>query len=167
MSSHPWYLRPAEPKDRAAILALHDEAFGPGRFARTAHRIREQAGGRFAFEIVAEKNGTLIGAVQFTEITIGGKDGALLLGPLAVAGNHARQGLGRQLVLRGVKKAEAAGYALILLVGDFSYYGALNFTPVPPGKMRLPGPVDPKRLLMRPLTEDAPHKFHGVVRGKA
>ncbi|HYY83155.1 MAG TPA: N-acetyltransferase, partial [Beijerinckiaceae bacterium] len=34
-------LRPELPSDADAIERLHERAFGPGRFARTAFRIRE------------------------------------------------------------------------------------------------------------------------------
>ena len=33
-----------KPKDEEAVERLHARAFGPGRYARTAFRIREQAG---------------------------------------------------------------------------------------------------------------------------
>ncbi|HKH96017.1 MAG TPA: N-acetyltransferase, partial [Beijerinckiaceae bacterium] len=36
-------LRPELPSDADAIERLHERAFGPGRFARTAFRIREGA----------------------------------------------------------------------------------------------------------------------------
>ena len=37
-------VREVRPEDGAAISALHARAFGPGRFARTAYRIREGTG---------------------------------------------------------------------------------------------------------------------------
>jgi hypothetical protein len=33
-------VKPAGPQDSAEIAALHARAFGPGRFARTAYRLR-------------------------------------------------------------------------------------------------------------------------------
>jgi len=36
-------IRLSTPADAALIEQLHDEVFGPGRFARTAYRVREQA----------------------------------------------------------------------------------------------------------------------------
>jgi predicted N-acetyltransferase YhbS len=38
-------IRPSEPGDAVLIEQLHDEAFGPGRFARAAYRIQKQAAG--------------------------------------------------------------------------------------------------------------------------
>ena len=36
-------IRPERPEDAPAIERLHARAFGPGRFARTAYRLREGA----------------------------------------------------------------------------------------------------------------------------
>ena len=41
--SHSVLIRPAGPDDSAEIAALHERAMGPGRFARTAYRVREGA----------------------------------------------------------------------------------------------------------------------------
>ena len=37
-------IRAEHPSDHAAIERLHERAFGPGRFARTAFRLRESGG---------------------------------------------------------------------------------------------------------------------------
>ena len=36
-------LEPQEPDDHAAIEKLDERAFGPGRFARSAYRLRQRA----------------------------------------------------------------------------------------------------------------------------
>ena len=74
-------IRPAGPDDSAGIAALHERAMGPGRFARTAYRVRERAGEAFSsFCRVCLIEKRLAAAVRFTEVVIGGKAGALLLG---------------------------------------------------------------------------------------
>ena len=93
--------------------------------------------------------------MRFTPILIGGKGGALLLGPLAVDPAFANQGHGRGLVGDALEAARAAGIALVVLVGDEPYYARLGFRPVPRGQIILPGPVDPDRLLAAELAPDA------------
>ena len=44
VSPLPLVIRPEHPGDGEAIERLHVRAFGPGRFARTAYRLREGAG---------------------------------------------------------------------------------------------------------------------------
>ena len=68
--------------DAAAVEALVLAAFGPGRFAKTAERLREQA--PVAVGFVAREGETLLGSVRLWSITIGGTP-ALFLGPIAVA----------------------------------------------------------------------------------
>jgi predicted N-acetyltransferase YhbS len=159
---HSIIIRPAGPDDGAAIAALHERAMGPGRFARTAYRVREAARGAFSpFCRVCLIDGRLAAAVRFTEVAIGGKAGVLLLGPLAVDPAFANQGHGRGLVASALEEARAAGVALVVLVGDEPYYARLGFRRVPRGQILLPGPVDPDRLLAAELVPGALAGFSG------
>ena len=69
----------------------------------------------------------LIAAVRFTPITVGGANGALLLGPLAVDPDFAGQGFGKRLIAEAIAAAKAAGLKLVVLVGDEAYYGRFGF----------------------------------------
>ena len=138
---------------------------GPGRFARTAHRVREAAPAGFSpFCRVSVLAGRLIAAVRFTEICIGGTGGALLLGPLAVEPALANRGYGRGLAAQALEEARDAGIALVVLVGDEPYYARLGFHRVPRGQIALPGPVDPDRLLAAELVDGALAGYSGMVR---
>jgi len=150
-------------EDLPAITALQALAFSPGRFARTAYRVREGAPDLSAYCRVALLGDRLIAAVRMTPITIGGREGALLLGPLAVDPEWAGRGYARRLVAEVLDAGRAGGEALVLLVGDMAYYGRLGFVRVPPGQIRLPGPVDPARLLAVELEVGALEKFRGMV----
>lgn len=152
-----------EPDDLADVLALHARAFGPGRFARTAYRVREGTQPISRFCLLAEVSGELMAAIRFTEITIGGKPGALLLGPLAVEAKYAGLGYGKRLVAEGLENARKAGISLVLLVGDEPYYSRFGFKRVPPGRIRMPGPVDPARMLAAELREGALAEYEGQV----
>lgn len=156
-------MRPVVHGDLAAIRDLHARAFSPGRFARTAYRIREGASEFSPFCRVCLIDGRLVAAVRFTPITVGGKDKALLLGPLAVDPAFANQGYGRSLVAKALEEARAGGISLVVLVGDEPYYGKLGFHRIPFGQITLPGPADPNRLLAAELTPGALQDFSGVV----
>jgi predicted N-acetyltransferase YhbS len=159
-------IRPAGPDDSAGIAALHERAMGPGRFARTAYRVRERAGEAFSpFCRVCLIEKRLAAAVRFTEVVIGGKAGALLLGPLAVDPAFANQGHGRGLVSGALEDARAAGIALVVLVGDEPYYGRLGFRRLPRGQIVLPGPVDPERLLAIELVPGSLAGYSGLLAG--
>ncbi len=155
--------RSAVPADLPEIKALHARVFGPGRFVRTAYRVREGTPELSPFCRVALSGGRLIATLRMTEVLIGGKAGVLLLGPLAVDPDWKGQGYGRQLVAEAIEQARSSGLALVVLVGDAPYYGKFGFAPVPLGQIRLPGPVDPARLLVAELKPGALAEARGLV----
>jgi predicted N-acetyltransferase YhbS len=144
--------------DQSAIEKLDERVFGPGRFARSAYRLREGVPADLSLSYVARVGRLLVGANRMTPILCGGKP-ALLLGPLSVEPAFRSAGIGEALVTKSLEAARAAGHRLVLLVGDMSYYGRMGFQPVPQGRLTFPGPVDPRRLLYCALTKDA---FDGV-----
>jgi predicted N-acetyltransferase YhbS len=156
--------RSAEPGDLVDILALNARVFGPGRFTRTAYRVREGTRPISPFCRIAVMGGRVIASLRFTEIVIGETAGALLLGPLAVDPAFAGKGYGRQLVAEALAAARTAGLRLVVLVGDEPYYARFGFHKVPPGLITLPGPVAPDRLLAAELTDGALADYRGAVR---
>ena len=163
MQHNGFIISPERPGDGAAIERIHDITFGPGRFARTAYRLREGVAPIVELGFVAWAEGRQVGSVRFTPITIGEMP-ALLLGPLAVLPGWERKGLGRALVRRGMAAARDRREVAVLLVGDLSYYGPLGFLRAPGGSIALPGPVDPERVLVAPLREGIRDRLKGRVR---
>ncbi|MEF2071663.1 GNAT family N-acetyltransferase [Consotaella aegiceratis] len=152
-----------ETADHDAVIAeIADEAFGPGRFARAAERVREMAAHDRALSFVAVLNGGVIGSVRLTPVAIGRRP-ALMLGPLAVRPAHKNKGVGKALMRLAAEGAMRAGETVIFLVGDLPYYGPLGYRRLPPGSVRMPGPVDPARLLALPLAEGALTGLSGRV----
>ena len=158
--------RPLTPADLPLVSHLHAKVFGPGRFARTAYRIREGTPAISSYCRAAVLGKRIIAAVRFTEIGVGATAGALLLGPLAVDPEFAGQGYGRALIAEALDDAKKAGVRLVVLVGDEPYYGRFGFRPVPPGQITLPGPVDPRRLLAAELSDGALASYRGGVAAK-
>ena len=165
MTDLPLVLEPEGPDDAEAIQHLNARVFGPGRFARSAYRIREQADPDPRLSFVARVGTLLVGAVAMTPIVIG-KAPALLLGPLIVEPVFRSQGIGEALVTRALEAAKAAGGKLVILVGDEPYYARMGFKPVPAGRMELPGPVDPARILYCELAPGALEGAVGEARGR-
>ncbi len=158
-------IRLQKPDDFPALKQMNEETFGPGRFARTAFRVREGAAAEPRLNLCAVQNGAIMGAVQFTPVSIGGVSSALLLGPLIIEKSHNNQGHGIRLMLEGMRRARELGYKLVILVGDLPYYARAGFASVPPGRIVLPGPVDPARLLYGELAPRALEAYRGLVRG--
>lgn len=163
VANRPVTNHPVTPADLPTIGDLHARVFGPGRFARTAYRVREGTPRISPYCRVAYLDKRLIAAVRFTEIAIGGKPGALLLGPLVVDQEFAGQGFGKALVAEGLEHAKRAGVGLVVLVGDMPYYGRFGFKPVPLAQIVFPGPVNPARILALELQDGALASARGTV----
>jgi predicted N-acetyltransferase YhbS len=153
--------------DAPALSQLSAEAFGPGRFTRSAYRVREGVPPVKSLCLSGLLDGRLVGGIRFTAIRIGTREGAALLGPLVVDPLVKGNGYGKALVEEGLARARSAGFALVLLVGDMPYYGRFGFQPVPPGQIALPGPVDPARLLAVELVPGALAGAAGAMKGYA
>jgi len=162
MTSLPLIIVPERPGDASAIEKLNERAFGPGRFARTAYRLREGVPPAADLSFVALVGSLLVGANRMTPITCGGTP-ALLLGPLTVEPAFQSQGIGLALVNRSLDAARAAGHKLVILVGDAPYYARMGFKQAPLGQITLPGPVAPARLLYSELVDGAFSGVRGMV----
>ena len=154
MADLPLTLKPLGAADLDAIERLNARTFGPGRFARSAYRLREGVAPDPALSFAAWVGTLLVGANIMTPIRCGDAP-ALLLGPLTVDPPFRSGGVGEALVRRSLAAATDAGHALVLLVGDLPYYARFGFAPVPDGRIAFCGPVDPARLLYCELVEGA------------
>ncbi len=149
--------------DVPAIRGLEERAFGPGRYTRSAYRLREGNPHDPSLSFVARVSTLVVGSIRLSRIRIGDRP-ALLLGPLIVDPAFHSKGIGRRLIEAATEAARAAGHAVVLLVGDEPYYGRMGFKRLPPGRVNMPGPVDPMRLLALPLIDGALDGLAGDVR---
>lgn len=155
-------IRPERPEDASAIERLQARAFGPGRFARTAYRLREGAAERIDLGVTASVGSFLVGSVRMGPVRTGTTP-FVILGPLAVDPSFEGRGIGTTLTRAAIEAAREAGEGLVILVGDAPYYSRFGFTPVPPGQITLPGPVDPTRLLWLELAVGFRDRVAGLV----
>lgn len=153
--------------DAPALSQLSAETFGPGRFSRSAYRVREGVPPVPALSLTGWLDGRLVGSVRFTAVRIGRDEGAALLGPLVIDPHMNGKGYGKALVEDGLVRARDEGFGLVLLVGDMRYFGRFGFVTVPPGQIVLPGPVDPARLLAVELVPGALAGFAGKIAAHA
>jgi predicted N-acetyltransferase YhbS len=151
------------PSDANIIERLHERTFGPGRYARTAFRIREGAAHLVDLSFTARIGTLLVGSVRLTPIRVG-EARALLLGPLTVEPPFRKRGIGLALMQRALSEAKQKGHHLVVLVGDEPYYAKTGFRRIPKGQARMPGPVNPDRLLVAELIEGAFAGVSGPIR---
>lgn len=139
-------------RDADEIERLLDTVFGPDRRRRTAYRFREPSGPVDGLGFVIREDGVLTGTIRFWPARIAPEDDerqtpALLLGPLGIAREAHGRGRGTALLHRGLAEALQQGHRHIFLIGDLPYYGRVGFRSVLPAVCRMPGPVDPARVL--------------------
>ena len=139
----------AQSPEADALTDILNMAFGPGRLARTAERLREGNQQILAYDRIAvNADGALMGAISFWPVRLEQTSG-LLLGPLAVHPDMQGQGVGQALMQDALAAIDATRFTFTILVGDLPYYQKAGFA-VAPATVSLPGPVDPQRLLLRP-----------------
>ena len=158
-----WHIRRERAEDAPRIAILTEAGFGPGRYAKSAYRLREGVHAVTDLGFVAVEDGILRGSVRFWPVKAGEND-ALLLGPLAVESTQRGRGIGISLMQAGIAAAREAGWGAILLVGDEPYYARVGFVKLNSGKLRFPGPVDATRLLGLALTDGALENLSGPIR---
>jgi predicted N-acetyltransferase YhbS len=146
------------PEDAAAVDALIERAFGPGRYAKVSQRLREGNRMTRSLSFCAFGSEALVGAVRQWPILVGAARG-VFLGPIAVEAVWRKHGVGGRLIERCGEAAAEAGAPFILLVGDFNLFGPHGFERVPAGRILMPSPVNPARVLWRSLREGG---FDGV-----
>jgi predicted N-acetyltransferase YhbS len=163
--ARPWLVRAENAGDQDAVETLVDLAFGPGRFAKTAYRLREGVLPDPRLSLVAQDSGSesLLGSVRFWPIAAGSTP-ALLLGPLAVVPQLRGRGIGISLMQHGIQAAAPLEYSAIILVGDEPYYAKVGFRRLNPGQVSFPGPVDPNRVLGLMLKELPLASLSGEIR---
>jgi predicted N-acetyltransferase YhbS len=141
-------VRFATPADDAYVEELQAIAFGPGRFSRTAFRVRERFPIDPSLSMIGEINGERGGSVWMTPLSVGGVDG-YMLGPLATHPDFRKRGLGKLLALEVTRVALERGEgSFVILIGDQDYYCPLGWQPTTPGSIVWPGPVDHARVLV-------------------
>lgn len=155
-------ISPEQPEHARSVDALIDAAFGPGRYAKAAERLREGNHPAPGLSMVAlDEEGRVLGCSRVWPIHVG-ETPALLLGPFAVTHEWRGRGLGMALIEHCCWTAAAAGHGLVLLVGDLAYFDKAGFIRTS-AEVVMPGPVDPRRLLARALKQGAADALAGAV----
>jgi predicted N-acetyltransferase YhbS len=157
-------IRLEQARDVAAADQIVARAFGPGRFAKTAYRLREGVKAVAALSFVAEEGGKVVGTVRYWPVDIGGTP-ALMLGPIAILKELQGKGIALALMTTSLADAKKLGHRVVVLVGDEPYYGRAGFKRITPaGRVTMPGPVDLGRLLGLALADGALDDLKGEIR---
>ena len=148
-------LIPLDNVDPALVEALLDRAFEPSRKQRTAYKLREATdflpGLSFAAIDGAEQ---LVGSIQCWPVALTDSSSKrhplIMVGPVAVLPEAQGFGYGKALMAASLAALSPEAPLPQVMIGDLEYYGRFwGFDNGPTGGWALPGPYDPRRLLVR------------------
>jgi putative acetyltransferase len=122
-------IRPEKSEDSSGIRHVNELAFGQPAEADLVEKLRQACAE--ALSLVAE-DGAIVGHILFTPVVVEGTGRDVLgmgLGPMAVLPDRQRQGIGSQLVRRGLDILRERGYRFVVVVGHPEYYPRFGFEP--------------------------------------
>jgi putative acetyltransferase len=161
-------VRPETAADSDAIDALTIAAFrGAPHASHTEHFIVRalRRAHQLTVSLVAEHDGELLGHVAVSPVMISdGTQGWYGLGPVSVAPERQRRGIGKQLIREALLALQRSGARGCVVVGDPAYYGRFGFAT--DSRLRLEG-VAPQYFQALPFMEQLPTgtvTFHEAFR---
>ncbi|HVC78011.1 MAG TPA: N-acetyltransferase [Candidatus Micrarchaeaceae archaeon] len=139
---HTVAIRTATPHDRDAVLAVVREAFARGGrdgqeevdIVVSTWQLEATLKG---LELVAVGGDLVIGHVLGARGDLEGRE-VVAVAPLAVAPSRQGRGVGSALMTELLSRADAAGYALVALLGNPMYYRRFGFEPSGPLNISYP-----------------------------
>ena len=146
---------PLDSIDPALIEALLDRAFEPERHKRTAYKVREGTEWLPALSFAALDEGEhLAGTIQCWPVALtdqaGKRHPMVMVGPVAVLPELQGGGYGKALMTASLAALSPEAPLPQVMIGDPEYYGRFwGFTAEPTAGWKLPGPWEPRRLLVR------------------
>ena len=119
-------IRESAGSDAAQLEELYPQAFPDEDLLPLLRDLLDD--GRVAMSLVATVDSKLAGHGVFTDCGVTGTDAkASLLGPLAVAPEYQRRGIGSAIVWAGLEALSVRGVELVCVLGDPAYYGRFGF----------------------------------------
>src|SRR4051812_20999877 len=119
-------IRHARASDHEAIACIVEAAFGQPDEARLIERLRDE--GDALFELVAERDGEIVGHILYSRLWADRAELFAALAPVAVTPAAQNEGLGSALVRRGQETAREFGAHGVLVLGHPAYYPRFGFS---------------------------------------
>ncbi len=122
-------IRPERPEDASRVRHINELAFGQPAEADLVERLRQAC--TDSLSLVAEDD-AVVGHILFTSVVVESAGRQVLgmgLAPMAVLPDHQRQGIGSQLVRRGLDILRERGCPFVVVVGHPEYYPRFGFEP--------------------------------------
>jgi putative acetyltransferase len=122
-------IRSERPEDASRVRLVNELAFGQSAEADLVERLRQAC--TDSLSLVAEDD-AVSGHILFTSVVVASAGRRVLgmgLAPMAVLPDRQRQGIGSQLVRRGLDILRERGCPFVVVVGHPEYYRRFGFEP--------------------------------------
>ncbi|HUR48716.1 MAG TPA: N-acetyltransferase [Acidimicrobiales bacterium] len=120
-------LRTTELEDRAAVIEVLRAAFDPGDAeVEIAEKIWLSDAHLPELDLVAVIDGEIVGHVLHSAASVGSRE-VIALAPLAVLPAYQRLGVGTALTEEALRRADAKGHPMVVLLGHPEYYPRFGF----------------------------------------
>jgi putative acetyltransferase len=123
-------IRPEKTEDIPEIRIVNERAFGSPAEANLVDALRRN--GKATISLVADDEGSVVGHILFSPVTIQSNDTELTgvgLAPLAVVPERQNQRIGSMLVEQGLRRCREEGRRFVVVLGHPDYYPRFGFVP--------------------------------------
>ena len=120
-------IRPAEPRDYAAIAAVTTAAFGGPAEAKIIEDVRAE--GAALVDLVAmDDDGSVVGHILFSRMRCDPPRFFAGLAPVSAAPGRQSSGIGTQLCRQGIEACRVLGVEAVVVLGHVDYYPRFGFS---------------------------------------
>jgi len=156
-------IHPETENDYSKITEVNDSAFGQKNEGILIEKLRQTEKFIPELSLVAELNDEIIGHILFYPVLVQSATSrfhTLSLGPMAVAPEYQRKGIGSQLVIEGLKAAKKLGHKSVIVLGHPEFYPRFGFNPASQWNIKAPFDAPDEAFLALELVE-------GELKGKS
>jgi putative acetyltransferase len=158
-------VRPDRPEDHCAIRRVNTLAFGRPHEGALVEALSRAA--QPYVSLVAKVDGQVVGHIFFSPVIIESAEGeyaAFGLGPMSVLPEYQRQGIGSQLVRRGLKACARIGQTVVVVLGHPQFYPRFGFVPAHTKKLHCEYAVPDEEFMVVELVPGALQGRTGLVK---
>ena len=124
-------IRPERPEDTSQVRHVNELAFGQPAEADLVDRLRQACTDSLSW-VAEDEDDAVVGHILFTSVVVesaGRRVVGMGLAPMAVRPDRQRQGVGSQLVRRGLEVLRERGCPFVVVLGHPKYYPRFGFEP--------------------------------------
>ena len=151
--------------EKEAIRRVNELAFARQNEADLVDALRDN--GEFIISMVAVHDKQIVGHILFSPVHIesgAATNEAMGLGPMAVLPTFQGQGIGSQLVERGLLACQENGFPIVVVLGHPTYYPRFGFVPSKPSGIQWERDVPEDVFMVVALVDNALAGVTGTVK---